>query len=462
MKHIFKNNQNSTWFVVLIVLTLCITACSNLELDSPKHLIKGETLFTDSNAVQAAMIGIYANLRENTLLTGGHQGVSALLGVYADELDYYSPFGLPEEQFYKNSLSPNDPTITEVWNNAYNQIYAANAIIEGVADSPYFTLEEQEAFTGEALFIRAVIHFYLVNLYGDIPYIKTTNYRINKTVSRLPEARVYDAIITDLLTAIDYLPDSDSSGENVRPTNSTAKAVLARVYAYNQQWQKAHEYATQVIATDKWEPSIDNVFLKNSSSTLWQFSPGASRTNTLEAQSFIVLAAPPNTLAITESLASSFETEDLRKQHWLGSVTDGTTTWYYPYKYKQRLGSGTANEYSIVLRMAEQFLIRAEANAHLGNLKQAQEDINVIRNRAGLPNTTAETQQQLLDAIIKERRVEFFTEHGHRFFDLKRNQLLNTTLPAIKPGWDSYNVLLPLPEKELLVNPNLQPQNPGY
>ena len=92
----------------------------------------------------------------------------------------------------------------------------------------------------------------------------------------------------------------------------------------------------------------------------------------------------------------------------------------------------------------------------------ATADLDAIRTLAGLPNTTAVTQQELLDAILQERRVELFTEGGHGFFDLKRAQQLDAALDAIKPGWNSTDALLPLPEAELLLNPNLLPQNPGY
>ena len=112
--------------------------------------------------------------------------------------------------------------------------------------------------------------------------------------------------------------------------------------------------------------------------------------------------------------------------------------------------------------MAEQYLIRAEARANLGNAIGAQDDINKIRQRAGLNATTASTTAELLEAILNERRVEFFTEHGHRFFDLKRTTMLNTTLESVKPGWENTDRVFPIPEKELLVNPNLLPQNPGY
>src|SRR5690606_28370132 len=100
--------------------------------------------------------------------------------------------------------------------------------------------------------------------------------------------------------------------------------------------------------------------------------------------------------------------------------------------------------------------------ARMGAIAAAQADINKIRTRAGLGNTTATTESELLTAILQERRVELFTEHGHRFFDLRRANQLDVVLGPVKPGWNTTDRLLPIPEKELLVNPNLQPQNPGY
>ena len=108
------------------------------------------------------------------------------------------------------------------------------------------------------------------------------------------------------------------------------------------------------------------------------------------------------------------------------------------------------------------YLIRAEARARLGELTNAKTDLDAVRSLAGLAATTAATQQDLLTAILNERRVELFTEFGHRFFDLKRFGQLDNTLPVLKPDWSTNEALLPLPESELLLNPNLAPQNPGY
>ena len=114
------------------------------------------------------------------------------------------------------------------------------------------------------------------------------------------------------------------------------------------------------------------------------------------------------------------------------------------------------------MRLAEIYLIRAEARAQLGTLSGAQTDLNAVRQRANLPPTTASSQEALLDAIATETLHEFFTEQGTRWFNLVRTSKASETLQPIKPAWQPTDVLLPVPQAELLANPNLQPQNPGY
>jgi hypothetical protein len=143
-------------------------------------------------------------------------------------------------------------------------------------------------------------------------------------------------------------------------------------------------------------------------------------------------------------------------------VTSGTQSWHYPFKYKERVNTGTSVENSILFRLEEQYLIRAEAKAQLDDITGAQDDLNAIRNRAGLANTVATTQGSLLTAILQERRKEFFTELGHRWFDLKRTGQAAIVLGTTKLGWDLKDLLFPLPSSELLLNPNLLPQNLGY
>jgi hypothetical protein len=210
-----------------------------------------------------------------------------------------------------------------------------------------------------------------------------------------------------------------------------------------------------------WEDDIDAVFLKESSTTIWQFTPKLEGNNTDEGELFIFESGPPPYIGLSSELFNSFATNDLRKTHWIATISDGTTTWYHAHKYKQQSNTGTSLEYSIIFRLSEQYLIRAEARARQGELSSAKEDLDKVRQLAGLANTTAVTADEIVAAVMQERRHELFTEHGQRFFDLKRNGLINTVLPQVKPGWNTTDQFWPLPENELLVNPNLT-QNPGY
>jgi hypothetical protein len=118
-------------------------------------------------------------------------------------------------------------------------------------------------------------------------------------------------------------------------------------------------------------------------------------------------------------------------------------------------------DHSTVLRLAEQYLIRAEARTQQNNIAGAQADVNVIRHRAGLGDTPANDKESLLTAIDQERKHELFNEWGHRWLDLKRTGRADAVLSAIKPQWKPTAVLFPIPESEIINNPALK-QNPGY
>ena len=165
-----------------------------------------------------------------------------------------------------------------------------------------------------------------------------------------------------------------------------------------------------------------------------------------------------------DDLINAFEAGDERSTNWVGRFTDVTGTWYYPFKYKVQDGNQAVpiTEALTLLRLAEQFLIRAEARTQQGNFTGAQEDLNMIRNRAGLANTTANDQSSLLMAIEHERRVELFTESNHRWFDLKRTRRADAVLGGIKSNWQPTDVLYPIPQSDFDKNSNLKPQNPGY
>ncbi len=462
------NNFKQGIIVLLIAVLssfLSISCEKFVEADDPAGMVPREKVFEDEATSTAAVMTLYGNLRDNVLLTGDLYGMNVLMGLYADELVYYAAPGQLMDAFYNHQIVASDEIVKSLWDGAYNLIYMSNSAIEGIEASPELSPAVKDQLIGEALFIRAITHFYLVNLYGDIPYITTSDYLINKDVSRQSADEVYEKILTDLIRAKSLLTDEYVSSERIRVNRYTVSALLARVYLYAQRWQDAQTESTILInATDVFELETNPVdeFLKESASVILQLKPRNEGENTKEAFVFVFTSGPPPLMALNPTLVNAFDPADLRRQNWIKEVTEGSETWYAPYKYKQIENTGTSKEYSMVLRLPEQYLIRAEARVHLDDLSGATDDINTIRNRAGMPDTDAVSESDILQAISNERRLEFFTEFGHRWFDLKRTGQAGTVLSTVKPNWKSTDVLFPVPEAELLLNPNLLPQNPGY
>ncbi|WP_067151805.1 RagB/SusD family nutrient uptake outer membrane protein [Pseudotamlana agarivorans] len=465
ISHFFEKIKNSrTHLVLAILFCSLLIACEDfLEIPPPTNQLTGELVFEDPATVEAAVINIYTQLRDNTLVTGDISGLPYLLGLYTDEL-ILTGNNTSSRFFYENSLLASDTTISNIWDSSYNLIYASNAIIEGLENNTVLTEEEKSNFTGEAYFIRAFIHFYLVNVFGDIPYIKTSDYRVNSSVYKLNTDQVYEQIIEDLSLAKSLLPLAYTTPDRTRPNQAVASALLARTYLFNQDWTNALDESLELITNLDYTltPDLNQVFLNTTKETLWQFDTGIPGFNTLDAQTYIFTSGPPPNCILSDALLNDFEPNDNRFTNWIAQVSDGTTVWHHAYKYKLNTTTGTTQECSIVMRLAELHLIAAESHAQLNNIPDALTQLNLIRERALLAPVTASNKTDVLNAIYKERHLEFFCEMAHRFFDLKRTGRLDTSLETIKPNWNTNNRLLPIPESELILNPNLEPQNLGY
>lgn len=449
-----------------LIISLSLYSCDSfVEVDLPKSQLTNTAVFENNETATAALMNIYASMRDTGILTGSSSGISNTLGNYTDELTAYGNPTNTSIPFYNNALLPTSSVVSGYWNTAYNQIYSANSIIEGVENSKSLSAKTKDELIGEALFVRALLHLYLTGLFGDIPYIKTTDYNQNSTVGKTAINVVFENIIADLNKSALLLPDSYSSTERLRPNKLACRALLSRVYLFNSDFAEAANEASAVLnQTDLYslQGDLGKVFLIGSKETIWQLQSSAAGQNTKEGATFIFTAGPPSSVALSAGLVSSFSTGDLRKTQWIKSVTKGTQTWYHAFKYKEQIVTPASKEYSIVFRLSEQYLIRSEARAQQGDLIGAKEDLNKVRNRAGIAKTAAESKQEILNAVLQERRWEFFTEQGMRFFDLKRFNALDQSLAGIKPGWTATDRLFPIPQNELSTNPNLKPQNPGY
>lgn len=494
-----------TWLVLFIGFAFVTLQCSCrkfIEVPPPAGTITTNTVYTSDATAISVLTALYGSMNNSPIQGSG--SISMYAGLSADE--YTLNGGITSISFlgyYRNALSQLDQTNLsggEHWDPIYKYIFKCNAAIEGLNGSSGLTLIVKQQLLGEAMFMRAFFYFYLVNEFGEVPLALTTDPEINTHLARTPKIDVYSRILTDLQDAISLLSDKyldvtllNSTIERTRPTKWAASALLSRVYLYLGEYAKAEQLASSVIDNTMLYECLSNikdVFLKNSREAIWQLQPTEINFNTIEAQALIIPQAGPsigasvaNPVYLSKQLLRSFETNDKRAicGNWidttiykLNSTKNDTVS--YPNKYKFyandptiTTATGTKNmkEYFMVLRLGEQYLIRAEARAQLGNIGGAQSDLNTLRVRAGLDLTTAGDKNSLMDAILHERQVELFSEWGHRWFDLKRTNKLNQIMDVVTPlkaagaTWQYYQQWYPIPLKELLSAPNIW-QNEGY
>ncbi|AYM99217.1 RagB/SusD family nutrient uptake outer membrane protein [Chryseobacterium sp. 3008163] len=455
------NINKITAIAVLCILTTLISCEKMLEVDLPENQMLSETVFQDAQTANSVLSGLYAGLWEASPIAGDQSG--RILSLYTDDLTYYpvnATNGLPE--ISNNTLIDTNQFVSSVWSAAYQKIYVSNSIIEGLNSSSSISAAEKNRMTGEALTIRSLLFFYLQQIYGDIPYPVTTNYQINQSIAKTNAEEVLQRIESDLTEAVELLPDQYRSAERIFINKKTAQLMLAKVQMQRSKYAEAESTLKAVIQSPlyQFQNDITKVFLKSGTHIIWQLKPKNSGDPVREATLYYFANVAPSSMSLSPALVSSFQTGDLRKQHWMAAVTVAGTTWYRAEKYKARSANTTEN--SIVFRLEEAYLLLAESLAKQNKTAEALPYINPIRQRAAQPLLASSVSQNtLLDEILKENRKEFFTEMGHRFIDLKRAGQLNT-LQTTKPNWKDFHKVWPLPQKELLMNPNMNPQNSGY
>lgn len=457
-----QNKRNKFIFFSLFFCAGFLTACKKfIEIPPPVDQAISSTVFSDDESATTAIDGLYSLMMVQNFAFA-NSGMTLYPGLSADEFYNTSPNG-DIDPFTKNVINANNPNVeVNLWKKGYNQIYQANAILEGLSNSSKVSLGIKNQLIGEAKLVRALSYFYLVNLFGDVPFISSTNFQINSTIPRISKIEIYSKIISDLQDAQNLMGVNYPSAGKVRPTKWAATTLLARVYAFQKNWQLAEENATAVINSGTFSLSdLNSVFTANSSEAIWQLLPVLNFLNTADGFTFIPFSKTIKPqYALTNWLVNGFENNDQRKKIWIDSNVVNGKTYYYPFKYKVRSGR-VITEYNMVFRLAELYLIRAEARTEQNNIIGAQTDLNMIRARAGLANTTANTQASLISAIQHECQVEFFSEWGHRWFDLKRTDQIDVILSAEKQGWKTTDALYPIPLSQLQANKNLI-QNPGY
>jgi hypothetical protein len=232
---------------------------------------------------------------------------------------------------------------------------------------------------------------------------------------------------------------------------------------YLGQYQNAVNAANSVIGSGTYGlTSLDAVFQSGSQEAIWQLPANGNYQATPEAATFIPYSSSttPNYI-LSPQLLNAFEAGDQRKLKWADFNTINGAKVYYPLKYKNLRPDQTPVEDYTFLRLADVYLIRAEALAQSGKPGDALSDLNAVRFRAGLNKVTTTVKDDVVKAILHERQVELFCEWGNRWFDLKRTKTIDAVLSVEKTTWKATAALFPVPIAEIQANPLLS-QNDGY
>ncbi len=447
----------------LVILAMTVAGCEKLvQLPGSEGQPATTMGFTnDDNAVNGVNGVLARCMQLNGSFANG--AMSLFPALSSDELTSIAPNADPMEQFASNNISSSNNNISIIYSTAYISIAQLNVVLEALRSNK-LSQPVRDRLTGECLFFRALCFFYMSNLFGDIALTLSTNVDTVAIQARTGTDSVYRQIVRDLqmadsLLPAEYVAVSDEEIARTHPDKWVARALLARVCLYLQRWDEAERMATDVLDRSDLalETDLDKIFLPGSREILWQLLPWNNSINGDAAYFLPRGANVPPSFAITSVLLNAFETGDKRRTAWIGS-SGGVN---YPRKYKAGM-QDKDKECNVVMRLAEQFLVRAEARAQQGRLSEAVADIDILRSRAGLSKIQEGlSQQAVLDVVARERRVELMCEWGHRWLDLKRTGQADAVLSGLKAGWKFTALLYPFPAGELIKDTHLV-QNAGY
>ncbi|NBL64242.1 RagB/SusD family nutrient uptake outer membrane protein [Flavobacterium sp. NST-5] len=431
---------------------------------------------------EAFVNGIYGMLTEWDYAFS-YLGITEIISDNADKGS--SPSDSGSDKAFLDNLqftSANAGSVGAMWTNWYKSIGRATNAIEytenfGLTDEAY-----KNRLIGEARFLRAFNYFYLVRAFGDVPLQHVD------LVNRAPKEQVYDYIEEDLLAAIEFLPEKSEyvAKDLGRATKGAAKALLAKVYLYQRDWQNAYDYANQVITSGEYG-------LEGDYATLWRESTENGVESIFEVQARgVEIAHGVQQYSQTQgargtsgwgwgfntpsqNLLDAFNAEGDVIRRDATIIFAGETLWdgrvvsaavenpmYNEKAYSSaNLGDGDGDKNIRVLRLAEIYLIHAEAANELNNTGVAVASLNLVRNRVNLGVTPATTQADIRLAIWKERRLELAFEHD-RWFDLIRTGQAPAAMAANgKQFIVGRHELFPIPNNQLIQTPGMT-QNPDY
>jgi starch-binding outer membrane protein, SusD/RagB family len=448
--------------LLLLVCGLAVGACNGVLDAPPTTKVPAETAIADSSGASAALAGAYSGLQSANLYG---EVLGDWLDLLSDNLRHTGTFD-DYAQADKHQLRADNGQVQSTWDASYDDINRANQLLAKVPAIADLSDEGKNEVLGEAYFIRALNYHNLVKLWGGVPIRLTpvTSAAEANNITRASVAEVYAQILADLGQAEKLIT---AGPEQTRQASlGGAYALESRVRLYQQDWAGA-EAAASTVESMGYElaPNFSDLFDASGSDTPEDIFRINFTPTDAQSLSFFYLpkalggrweVAPTTGTAGIIAAFDPASGGDISKynptdQRGIWSISlAGSRTWASKYR------NPSGDEDIHVIRLGEVILIRAEALAHLNRLAEAVDEYNRLRERAGLaPDpTTGLTQQGVLAAIARERRLELAFE-GDRWPDMVR------TGEATRLGVSATQQLLPIPQSELDVASQMT-QNPGY
>jgi hypothetical protein len=458
--------------IYIAAITSVLFSCNVLEED-PQSFISPENFYKTKSDATAAVTAAYAPLSINGFVSRNF----IILGEITTDNMY--PLANNNDRVLLDTYAqtPQNSITRETWQDFYLGITRCNIVIDRV---PLIQMDEtlKNRFVAEAKFLRGLYYYHLVRIFGDLPLVTKEVTGLDQLTypSRSSVDDVYAQIISDFKDAEAVLPVTYTGADIGRATQGAAKAFLASVYLTRKDYTQALEKTTELMAPPftygLWDNYADVFLIKNEWGKEYIFDVSyvggasggqggaliaffAQENNAVQGRGF-------GSFKPTDELYNSFDPTDKRLPVFF---TKGTDNKYYCNKWVDptSVTANTSGNNIPLMRFADVVLMHAEAYNKLnapvdGN--EAYVAVNKIRTRAGLPALSGLTQDELNDAILKERRLELCFE-GHRWFDLVRTDFINV-LTAKGYTVSEKDMLLPIPQFEIDLNKNLNPQNPGY
>ncbi|HLK29792.1 MAG TPA: RagB/SusD family nutrient uptake outer membrane protein [Puia sp.] len=469
MMIVFSQSSQLTahsFFRYSLVLALVIIASSSckkiLDVNSP-NAVGDATIFTSVDGLRSARIGMYSTLQDKNYYGGTYP---LLAECYTDNGTTGGYDVIDLNDIAARAVQPSNIYTTGIYSAIYASIYTANKIINNIDNVPNVDPTEKSNILGEALFVRALGEFDLLRMFGE-HWDKTSAYGISiTTVSDQPKVAIarstvddsYKQIISDLQAAITSL---NTYNGNQYVSQTAAKALLARVDLYYGDKTNAASLATDVIGDNTFSLFGPDNFTSIYTSRLTTESifelkfdiQNPSAYNSLTYVRDDALRTDVAFLAAAD-LNTFFQSRPDDKRSALVDYVNVDVSIQPDGRTQKYRGEQTKDNSGFIIRLAEVYLIRAEALGKTDGLA----DLNAIRTSRGmaaLTGTDVPDDASFLNAVLDERRAELNFE-GHRLFDLARTNNVSNILGS------TVNPIMPIPQREIEGTNNVVAQNQGY